>query len=99
MVDCVVGITVECILIVIGLFLHLFQALWENKFYYLFGFLFLVFIILIVSVSQIAIVMVYFQLCREVRRVVDDGVAVCYSFSFFINGVLVILFICLSAFL
>jgi hypothetical protein len=42
------------------------QAIWENQFYYLFGFLFLVFIILIVSVSQISIVMVYFQLCGEV---------------------------------
>ena len=42
------------------------QAIWENQFYYLFGFLFLVFIILIISCSQIAIVMVYFQLCGEV---------------------------------
>jgi len=45
----------------------LFQAIWENQFYYLFGFLFLVFIILVVSCSQISIVMVYFQLCAEVR--------------------------------
>lgn len=42
------------------------QAIWENQFYYLFGFLFLVFIILVVSCSQISIVMVYFQLCAEV---------------------------------
>ena len=35
------------------------------QFYYLFGFLFLVFIILVVSCSQISIVMVYFQLCSE----------------------------------
>lgn len=46
------------------LLLH--QAIWENQFYYLFGFLFLVFIILVVSCSQISIVMVYFQLCAEV---------------------------------
>lgn len=45
------------------------QAIWENQFYYLFGFLFLVFIILVVSCSQISIVMVYFQLCAEVRAV------------------------------
>ncbi|KAM7294056.1 putative endosomal membrane protein EMP70 [Ixodes scapularis] len=45
----------------------IFTALWENQFYYLFGFLFLVFIILIISCSQISIVMVYFQLCGEVR--------------------------------
>ncbi|CBY19632.1 unnamed protein product [Oikopleura dioica] len=43
----------------------IFTALWENEFYYLFGFLFLVFIILIIACSQIAIVMVYFQLCAE----------------------------------
>lgn len=44
-----------------------FTAIWENQFYYLFGFLFLVFLILVVSCSQISIVMVYFQLCGEVR--------------------------------
>ena len=46
--------------------MFVFQAIWENQYYYLFGFLFLVFIILIISCSQIAIVMVYFQLCGEV---------------------------------
>ena len=40
----------------------IFTAIWENEFYYLFGFLFLVFVILIVACSQISIVMVYFQL-------------------------------------
>lgn len=44
----------------------IFTAIWQNQFYYLFGFLFLVFIILVISCSQIAIVMVYFQLCGEV---------------------------------
>lgn len=43
----------------------IFTAIWENQFYYLFGFLFLVFLILIISCSQISIVMVYFQLCGE----------------------------------
>ena len=43
------------------------SAIWENQFYYLFGFLFLVFIILIISCSEVAIVMTYFQLCGEVR--------------------------------
>lgn len=43
----------------------IFSAIYENQFYYLFGFLFLVFIILVVSCSQISIVMVYFQLCAE----------------------------------
>lgn len=44
----------------------IFTAIWENQFYYMFGFLFLVFIILVISCSQISIVMVYFQLCGEV---------------------------------
>lgn len=41
------------------------QAIWENQFYYLFGFLFIVFIILIIACSEVAIVMTYFQLCGE----------------------------------
>ncbi|CAF1006708.1 unnamed protein product [Didymodactylos carnosus] len=43
----------------------IFSAIWENQFYYLFGFLFLVFIIIIISCSQISIVITYFQLCGE----------------------------------
>jgi len=43
----------------------IFSAIYENQFYYLFGFLFLVFVILAISCSQISIVMVYFQLCGE----------------------------------
>lgn len=53
---------------------HHLQAIWENQFYYLFGFLFLVFIILVVSCSQISIVMVYFQLCAEVSSPRLSGV-------------------------
>lgn len=43
-----------------------FTAIWQNQFYYLFGFLFLVFCILVVSCAQISIVMTYFQICGEV---------------------------------
>lgn len=43
-----------------------FTAIWQNQFYYLFGFLFLVFCILVVSCGQISIVMTYFQICAEV---------------------------------
>jgi len=43
----------------------IFSAIYENQFYYLFGFLFLVLVILVISCSQISIVMVYFQLCGE----------------------------------
>lgn len=35
------------------------------QFYYLFGFLFLVFIILIITCAEITIVLCYFQLCSE----------------------------------
>lgn len=44
----------------------IFTAIWQNRFYYMFGFLFLVFVILVISVSQIAVVLIYFQLCGEV---------------------------------
>lgn len=46
----------------------IFTAIWQNQFYYLFGFLFLVFCILVVSCGQISIVMTYFQLCGEDYR-------------------------------
>lgn len=51
-----------------AVFIELFfilTAIWENQFYYLFGFLFLVFLILACCVSLISIVMIYFQLCAE----------------------------------
>ena len=41
------------------------QAIWDNQYYYLFGFLFLVFVILVLSCAEIAIVMTYLQLCAE----------------------------------
>ncbi|KAJ6632917.1 Transmembrane 9 superfamily member 4 [Pseudolycoriella hygida] len=46
----------------------IFTAIWQNQFYYLFGFLFLVFCILVVSCGQISIVMTYFQICSEDYR-------------------------------
>ncbi|EEB16936.1 conserved hypothetical protein [Pediculus humanus corporis] len=51
-----------------AVFIELFfvlTAIWKNQFYYLFGFLFLVTLILVISCSQISIVMTYFQLCGE----------------------------------
>lgn len=80
-----------------AVFIELFfilTALWENQFYYLFGFLFLVFCILVISCSQISIVMVYFQLCGEDYRwwwrtfVVSGGSAVyilAYSIFYFMT--------------
>ncbi|XP_046425522.1 transmembrane 9 superfamily member 4 isoform X2 [Neodiprion fabricii] len=80
-----------------AVFIELFfilTALWENQFYYLFGFLFLVFCILVISCSQISIVMVYFQLCGEDYRwwwrsfIVSGGSAIyvlAYSIFYFVT--------------
>lgn len=44
------------------------SAIWENKFYYMFGFLFLVFVVMIVVCAEITVVMTYMQLCAEDYR-------------------------------
>eukprot|EP00759_Apiculatamorpha_spiralis_P026227 PhF_6_TR29309/c0_g1_i1/m.42981/K17086/TM9SF2_4; transmembrane 9 superfamily member 2/4 len=41
------------------------SSIWQGRVYYVFGFLALVFVIVVVTVSEITIVMVYFQLCYE----------------------------------
>lgn len=43
----------------------IFSAIWGHRLYYIFGFLFLVFIILLLTSAEITIVMCYFQLCSE----------------------------------
>ncbi|GBG82919.1 hypothetical protein CBR_g36446 [Chara braunii] len=51
-----------------AVFIELFfilSSIWLQQFYYIFGFLFLVFIILIVTCAEITIVLCYFQLCSE----------------------------------
>ncbi|CAI9760996.1 unnamed protein product [Fraxinus pennsylvanica] len=51
-----------------AVFIELFfilTSIWLHQFYYIFGFLFLVFNILIVTCAEIAIVLCYFQLCSE----------------------------------
>jgi transmembrane 9 superfamily protein 2/4 len=40
-------------------------SIWLNQFYYIFGFLFIVFVILLVTCAEITIVLCYFQLCSE----------------------------------
>jgi transmembrane 9 superfamily protein 2/4 len=63
-----VGMLMAGILPFGAVFIELFfilSAIWENQFYYLFGFLFLVFVILGICCSEISIVMIYFQLCGE----------------------------------
>ncbi len=41
------------------------SSVWLHQFYYVFGFLFLVFLILVVTCAEISIVMCYFHLCQE----------------------------------
>ncbi|CAN6721986.1 unnamed protein product [Malus baccata var. baccata] len=51
-----------------AVFIELFfilTSIWLNQFYYIFGFLFLVFIILVITCAEITIVLCYFQLCSE----------------------------------
>ncbi|KAF5725878.1 transmembrane 9 superfamily member 8 [Tripterygium wilfordii] len=51
-----------------AVFIELFfilTSIWLHQFYYIFGFLFLVFIILIVTCAEITVVLCYFQLCSE----------------------------------
>lgn len=51
-----------------AVFIELFfilTSIWLHQFYYIFGFLFIVFIILIVTCAEISIVLCYFQLCSE----------------------------------
>ena len=51
-----------------AVFIELFfilSSIWLHQFYYVFGFLLLVFIILIITCAEITMVMCYFQLCAE----------------------------------
>jgi transmembrane 9 superfamily protein 2/4 len=41
------------------------SSVWLHQFYYVFGFVFLVFVILLVTCAEISIVLCYFQLCHE----------------------------------
>lgn len=50
------------------IFIQLFfilNSLWSNQIYYMFGFLFLVFVILVVTCSETTILLCYFHLCAE----------------------------------
>ncbi|VDD74533.1 unnamed protein product [Mesocestoides corti] len=65
----------------------IFNALWNRQIYYLFGFLFIVFVILIISCVQVAIVTTYFQLCSEDyhwwwRSFITSGGAAFYLFLY-----------------
>lgn len=44
------------------------SSVWLHQFYYMFGFLFIVFVILAITCAEITIVLCYFQLCYEDHR-------------------------------
>lgn len=51
-----------------AVFIELFfilSSVWLHQFYYIFGFLSIVFVILVITCGEITIVMCYFQLCSE----------------------------------
>lgn len=51
-----------------AVFIELFfilTSIWQHQFYYVFGFLFIVYVILVITCAEITIVMCYFQLCSE----------------------------------
>lgn len=51
-----------------AVFIELFfilTSIWLNQFYYIFGFLFIVFVILLITCAEITIVLCYFLLCGE----------------------------------
>jgi len=63
-----------------AVFIELFfilSSVWLNQFYYVFGFLALVVLILVITCSEISIVLVYFQLCSEVRSERDTNTNAC----------------------
>jgi len=63
------------------------SSLWLDQYYYVFGFLLLVFSILLVTCAEITIVLCYFQLCGEDyrwwwRSVLTSGSSALYVFAY-----------------
>jgi len=63
------------------------SSIWLHKFYYVFGFLLIVFLILVVTCAEITIVMCYFQLCAEDynwwwRSYITAGSSALYLFAY-----------------
>merc|ERR1712083_1116768 len=73
-----------------AVFIELFfilSSIWLHQYYYVFGFLLIVFLILIITCAEIAIVMCYFQLCAEDydwwwRSFLTSGSSGVYVFSY-----------------
>jgi len=63
------------------------SSIWQHRFYYLFGFMALVLVILVVTCAEITIVMCYFQLCSEDyhwwwRSYLTSGASAIYLFLY-----------------
>lgn len=75
------------------IFIQLFfilNSIWSNQTYYMFGFLFLVFIILVITCSETTILLCYFHLCAEDhswwwRSFLTSGFAAFYLFVYCIH--------------
>lgn len=73
-----------------AVFIELFfilSSIWQHQFYYMFGFLFIVFVILAITCAEITIVMCYFQLCSEDyhwwwRSFLTSGASALYMFLY-----------------
>jgi transmembrane 9 superfamily protein 2/4 len=63
------------------------SSIWQHRFYYLFGFMALVLVILVITCAEITIVMCYFQLCSEDyhwwwRAYMTSGASALYLFVY-----------------
>ncbi|KAF2487297.1 hypothetical protein BDY17DRAFT_274047 [Neohortaea acidophila] len=73
-----------------AIFIELFfilRSLWSNRIYYMFGFLFLSFGLLIVTSAAVTIMMIYFLLCAENyhwqwRAFISSGASAVYVFAY-----------------
>jgi len=86
----VFSVTVGGVLPFGAVFIELFfilSSIWLHQFYYVFGFLLLVFVILIITCAEITMVMCYFQLCAEDyhwwwRSFLTSGSSAGYMFAY-----------------
>lgn len=63
----------------ICLLIHVINSFRSNQMYYMFGFLFLVFLILVITCSETTILLCYFHLCAEVRTKQEFGITCVYN--------------------
>eukprot|EP00002_Diphylleia_rotans_P013672 TRINITY_DN2667_c0_g1_i2.p1 TRINITY_DN2667_c0_g1~~TRINITY_DN2667_c0_g1_i2.p1 ORF type:complete len:355 (-),score=65.81 TRINITY_DN2667_c0_g1_i2:497-1561(-) len=66
---------------------YILSSIWLHQFYYVFGFLFIVLLILVITCAEITIVMCYFQLCSEDyhwwwRSFLTSGASALYMFLY-----------------